>query len=1212
MRARGSAVSSTGPGAVGNIRQIGDYELLEEIGRGGMGVVYRARQTSLGRQVALKVLPSFARADATAAARFRREAKTTSQLCHPGIVQVFGFGEANGLPFFAMQLIEGPTLRLLLDRIRARVPETLRNSLIEECECEADHELLRNPPGSARVGSRYARSCANLCAEVAGALGAAHAAGIVHRDLKPSNILIREDGTPVLVDFGLAGNEEAGLTKTGDALGTPSYMAPEQACGEDTDSRTDVWGLGAILYELLTLRPPFEGENPPKTLRMILDDAPERPRSLNPGVPRDLEAIVLKCLEKEPRDRYQNMQALAEDLWAFLLGGVIAGRARGFELLGRVARRHAKLGLRAAIAVGLACCIAVGTWVYLEQQRRKQGVEALDQARNALIVDRDLGAAIDRYREADALLDGVQVLGARIKHFREAFSAHYPKELSLLSQLHALMPERAKADLVDLEARLAGRGHIEVIGDPKTTRASYRALKDGKLDEQWRELQATTELGLGEYLLRIEAPERKRHYIIRCEVARDKTTRVPLLGLPEALPRETAILVDAGGNASLIDSQEFDWHRLQRTREEAAGRITAEDLKSTVSDAGREHPTKPARGLSFQQARLIAALNQAHLPSRTEWLLAANAGISELRYPWGTEFDADRIAADAFHRNQTVPVNSYANGASISGVLHLLGNVEEYLSATPSRETVLAGGHIQTLEPMALNLTDPSKCFKATAPWQAQPFAGLRLARFLEPPEDPKRSVHARNALRSLLSHPSGATLADWKINDDGSVDHRWTLCGIFGKSSSSVAFGFSTPGFVQDRSFAIRDGHGREQSAEIYTSYDGEQARIDVDLPTASGRGQRYRYEFQLGLRPTSGLVVVDDAYVLRLPPLTRSGPGARRLVLPTRTHIDQAQPKPTLSYLENGRRIMIWHHGRRNGGCPPESTILVRFRRDGLLTDRWPSRRRVSEFVARFLTALRESQREALAKMLHPGFLLRPAGLRRDNLISEANRPLDRFDRVRIRDVTAIGDKVAIEFVADWTVPDRLGKSRTAKDWAFCLELVRTGAQFQAIRLRPLSTSDTGILLDGTYSHAALRFVARLPAASGLAKAHDQLCPLQLRIHRNGQAGIRVEVTGYFDRSHEGLEDIRMRLSGAAVSLRPGKRVDEAGSAEQNEMAWSFGAPGSTLWAHERWTWVSQGRRHFLVREVAEARTEADAARRHAQAAKWFEAVRDGFEWQ
>ena len=204
-------------------------------------------------------------------------------------------------------------------------------------------------------------------------------------------------------------------------------MAPEQACGEETDQRTDVYGLGAILYELLALRPPFEGANAPKTLRKILDEAPERLRDLNPEVPRDLEAIVVKCLQKEPRDRYQSMQLLTEDLWAFLLGGVVAGRARGLELLARAARKHARLGLRASVALLLAAGIAVGTWLFLEQGRRRSGEEALIEARAALISSCDLGTALARYRDAEGVLDPVHVLGARIRDFRAAFSAHYPK-----------------------------------------------------------------------------------------------------------------------------------------------------------------------------------------------------------------------------------------------------------------------------------------------------------------------------------------------------------------------------------------------------------------------------------------------------------------------------------------------------------------------------------------------------------------------------------------------------------------------------------------------------------------------------------------------------------------------------------------------------------------------------------------------------------------
>src|SRR5690606_9824466 len=196
--------------------------------------VYRARQTSMGRLVALKVLPGFVGLDPDSVARFRREAEAAGRLSHPGIVPIFHVGEDQGIHFYAMELVEGPSLESLLDSLDGRVPERLLASLFEETALVEACPGLREPLAqhSLSGGARYARSCAAIAADVAAALEVAHRGGVVHRDLKPSNILIHRSGRPVLADFGLARDEQTvGLTQSGDALGTPSYMAPEQACG---------------------------------------------------------------------------------------------------------------------------------------------------------------------------------------------------------------------------------------------------------------------------------------------------------------------------------------------------------------------------------------------------------------------------------------------------------------------------------------------------------------------------------------------------------------------------------------------------------------------------------------------------------------------------------------------------------------------------------------------------------------------------------------------------------------------------------------------------------------------------------------------------------------------------------------------------------------------------------------------------------------------
>jgi tRNA A-37 threonylcarbamoyl transferase component Bud32 len=302
-------------------RCFGDYELLEEIGRGGMGVVYKARQKNLDRIVALKMLLTSHLATKESLLRFRAEAQVAARLKHPNLVKVFDVGERHGLHYFAMEHIAGGSL---VDALRSR-----RFGWQE----------------SARLLSLVARAVDHL-----------HHHGIVHRDLKPSNILIDESGQPYVTDFGLAKIQgTVDLTHTGAILGTPSYMSPEQASGriEEVESRSDVYSLGAILYELLTGCSPFRSESPMATLVQVMEREPPRPRGINPDIPSELEQICLKCLEKSPANRYPGAGALADDLDRFLMGEPVQARSAGLgQRLRRWARREPALAARSG-AIGL-------------------------------------------------------------------------------------------------------------------------------------------------------------------------------------------------------------------------------------------------------------------------------------------------------------------------------------------------------------------------------------------------------------------------------------------------------------------------------------------------------------------------------------------------------------------------------------------------------------------------------------------------------------------------------------------------------------------------------------------------------------------------------------------------------------------------------------------------------------------------------------------
>jgi serine/threonine protein kinase/tetratricopeptide (TPR) repeat protein len=335
----------TSAGEIGNLPQIPGYELEGLLGRGGMGVVFRARHLKLNRVVAIKLAIAGAYAAPRERERFQREAEAVAALHHPQVVQIYDVGDSEGRPYYTMEFISGGSL--------------------------AEKEKPTTP-----------REAALLIRSVAGAVQAAHIGGIIHRDLKPANILIEDGGTPKVADFGLSRrlDETTSLTLHGAVIGTPSYMAPEQAAG-DRDilgPAVDIYALGAILYELLTARPPFRAGTPAETVRLVVNAEPIPPTRLNVKVPRDLEVICLKCLNKNPARRYFSAEALGADLRRFLDGEAIEARPEG--RLGRLARQIRQRPVLTAFAVcGFAVAMSLiggGLWIFNERSKANQRREA--------------------------------------------------------------------------------------------------------------------------------------------------------------------------------------------------------------------------------------------------------------------------------------------------------------------------------------------------------------------------------------------------------------------------------------------------------------------------------------------------------------------------------------------------------------------------------------------------------------------------------------------------------------------------------------------------------------------------------------------------------------------------------------------------------------------------------------------------------------------
>jgi formylglycine-generating enzyme required for sulfatase activity/Tfp pilus assembly protein PilF len=682
--ARPEACQETlGPPAPGNVPParaiVPGYYILDVLGHGGMGVVYKAVQLSLRRVVALKMIVAGSHSSPEQMVRFRSEAEAVAQLQHTNIVQVHEVGEHEGQPYFSLEYVGGGSLATRL----AGSPQ---------------------PP----------RQAAAMAETLARAMHFAHRHGIVHRDLKPGNVLLEEDGTPKITDFGLAKRLEgdSAQTRSGAILGTPSYMAPEQAAGraKAVGPPADVYALGAILYEMLTGRPPFKAETAMDTIMQVVSEEPVAPSRLNRKVPRDLETICLKCLQKEPRKRYAGALDLAEDLHRFLEGESIMGRrAPLWERGVKWSRRHPALATLAAFlclaALGLA---GLSRWVERErflqaQDLVDQGVAQLDQASAAA----DPTEADRQYDEAAQSFTRALAIDARnsrasagqrklyVERCRRALDrGNFGVARGLVMRLKELDIDGSRDDVVALERRAVGTGTWKVDTQPPGCRATLipldADLQPGQPEEVGMTPLPPRDIPLGSYLVLLHHPDYPEvRYPMRIERNENKTVSVELM--PKERIPEGMVYVPAGdflfgdaelGTARTAFVKGFFIDRTEVTGEQyekyvlATGAATPESwgISDTCPPALRD---QAVWNISWFQAVEYARWAGKRLPTEAEWEKAAR-GADGRAYPWGNHYQPRRSNSRDNHVRVGMKVGQFPQGASPYGCLDMAGNVWEW------------------------------------------------------------------------------------------------------------------------------------------------------------------------------------------------------------------------------------------------------------------------------------------------------------------------------------------------------------------------------------------------------------------------------------------------------------------------------------------------------------------------------------------------------
>jgi serine/threonine protein kinase len=508
QRRQGQAAAAAAP-----LRQLGDYQILREVGRGGMGVVYEAEQESLGRHVALKVLPLSAIASPTYLERFRREAKAAGRLHHTNIVPVYGTGEHEGTPYYAMQFIRGEGLDKVLADVRrlrgqpseaAAVALPVQSSIAQSLltgqfaipfseASDQPREGTAAAPTSARSVSgpeaNYYRAVARIGVQAAEALAYAHSQGVLHRDIKPSNLMLDQQGTVWITDFGLAkaeGSED--LTQTGNIVGTLRYMAPERFEGHSLP-QSDVYALGLTLYELLTLRPAFDDPNQARLIEKVFTETPLPPRKIDPRIPRDLETVVLKAIAPDRARRYQTAAEMADDLKRFVEDRpVLARRVSTAERLWRLCRRNPVVtGMAAAVVLAMVLGTLLSCLGYLDAKRQET------------IANQQRQVAEEKEKEAKAyglVQLALNVDTAKVPPIIEEMADYRQWTEPMLREVSDKSPQRLHASLALLPA---DPGQVDYLfgqmldADPRDAlpviREALAPHKDRFLDRLWAVLE---------------------------------------------------------------------------------------------------------------------------------------------------------------------------------------------------------------------------------------------------------------------------------------------------------------------------------------------------------------------------------------------------------------------------------------------------------------------------------------------------------------------------------------------------------------------------------------------------------------------------------------------------------------------------------------------------------------------------------------------------